>query len=173
MATKTERHYQNNGINWSFSLSYRPPAEAPGVLTEWQEELDFPGVRVDFAGSNSFVRAHVQSFSEIYEGQGYWSHFDGVNGAKSSYGRGREFRAATLHAAEEQAEAFIAELQAAMLALVNARSTRLAKREATIVRAHANHGAITATDDDPAPAPGEPGFIGPLEAPRYDTAYPV
>jgi len=159
MATTAERHFQVGGINWSFTLTYLPPSNAPGVLTDWSEELDFPGIKVNFRGDYSFVYAHVLDLNPPFRGEGYWGHNDKPT---MTYSRTRTFRERTLHAAEEQAEALIAEVQAAMLKLVNTRVSRLAQREATIARAHANHGQITATDDGPAPAPGEPGFIGPL-----------
>ena len=109
-------------------LRYIPPEPSPQSGFRWPDFEDYPGIEAILYIPSEFA----PDVSEAPRGSCLYGE----------YRTSSHFRAATLAEAEEKAEAWLADGCRVLARAIDARASRLARRDATISNAHAKHNRV-------------------------------
>lgn len=138
--------------------TYEPAADAPTQGSDWEDRIDLPGVRLTVTITGPLLWSNCQRSSEYIDDRfvspstrvmgetlnNKWGTGDGKGGRRIF----TIVREATLEASLAEARHLALVAYSTLRKVVDARNTRLAKRDATIARAE----AVNPFADDPQPA---------------------
>ena len=129
---------KNQPVTGHALLRHIPPKPFPQSGSGWPDSGDYPGIEASLYIPRDSAREFSSDYVVLGERLcGPWGQPDGEYQRTS-----HTFRSATLAEAEEKAEAWLADGCRVLSMAIDARASRLARREANIANAYAKYNRV-------------------------------